>query len=105
MAAQEVLILLFVAASIPNEPISCRITDAIAKNSIKTKAGLIDEIVHIALDRTVVIAKEDHPLLVVEKHPAREVNRAYASQAAAPHKMPRAVINSAKNADNREKPY
>ena len=92
-------------ASIPHEPIGSRIADAVAEDGIETEAGLVDEIVHVAFDRAVVIAEEHHPLFAVEKHPAREVNRAYASQAAAPDEMPRRVIDGRENADQRQEPH
>ena len=48
------------------------------KTSIQSKARLVDEIVHVALDAAVIVAEKHHPLFAVEKHPAREMNRANA---------------------------
>ena len=99
VAAEKVLVFLFVLASIQHEPIGSRITDAVAEDGIETEAGLVDEIVHVAFDRAVVVAEEDHSLLAIEKDPAREMDRANAPEAAAPNEMPRRVIDGAKNAD------
>ena len=80
---RKFFVFLFVAAAIQHEPVGLRIADAVAEDGVQTKARLVDEIVHVALDRAVVVAEEDHPLPVIEKDPAGEMNRANAGQAAA----------------------
>ena len=74
------------------------------KTALRPKPGLVDEIVHVALDRAVVVAEEHHPFLAVEKDPAREVDRADASQMSAPGNMPRGPIHSDQNANDSQEP-
>src|SRR4029077_12180473 len=101
VTAQEFLVFEFVSASIENEKIGSGVADAVAENDIETKAHLVDEIVHVALEASVIVAEKHHPLLVVEKHPTREMDGAYPSQSTAIEDMPRKVVHESKNEDRR----
>jgi hypothetical protein len=105
VTAKEFLVFSFVGTSIQDEPIGSWIADAVAESGIETEAGFVDKVIHVALDAAVVVAEKNHPLSPGHKYPAREVNRAYPTQAAAPDDMPRTIIHGRKDPDGRQKPY
>jgi hypothetical protein len=74
MTPEVFLIISLVYATIAHEPIRSWITDPIAKGSIQPKACFVNEVIHVALDAAVVVAKKDHSLPASHKHPPREVN-------------------------------
>ena len=69
-----------------------RIADAVAEDEVEPEAGLVDEVVHVALEASVVVAHEGEPLFLVDPDPAREVNRSYARQPPARVDVLRGVV-------------
>ena len=86
------------------EPARPRIADAVAEHDVEPEADLVDEVVHVALEAAVVVAQEHHALATVEKHPAREMDRAHAGQTAARVQMSRRVVDREEDHDRRPEP-
>src|SRR6478672_6785990 len=97
MPPLKVLEAMFAARAAQQQPVSVRPANATAEGHIQAPGGLIDEIVHVGLMPTVVIAREQHPALVVNKHPAREMNRLHAGQIAARKYVAGRELNDSKN--------
>src|SRR5205085_7377832 len=93
VAAQKIFIFLFILAAVEDEPVRARITDSVAEDGVQTEARLVNEIVHVTFDSAIVVAEKNHPLFAIEIDPAREMNRANASEPAGPGNMPRGPIH------------
>ena len=78
--AQRVLELLLVPRPAPEHPAGRRIGGGVAERSVQAPPDLVDEIVVVGLDRTVVVAGEGHPPPAVQGNPAGEVDGLDASQ-------------------------
>src|SRR6266404_6000178 len=83
MPPLKVLEVMLAARSAQQQPVGVWPSDSAAEGHIQPPRGLVDEIVHVGLVPTVVIAREQHPALVVNKHPPRKMNRLHAGQIAA----------------------
>ena len=81
-----------------------RIAVAVAEDDVQPPGDLVDEVVHVALEAAVVVAGEDHPALVVEEDPAREVDRLHAGQVAVVEDVPRHVVDREEHAGQRQAP-
>ena len=75
----------------------------LTERGIQAKAGLVDEVIHVAFDAAVVVAEKDHPPLAGDKHPTREVDRANAPQMAGSCNMARCEIHGAEHSDDGER--
>src|SRR5215472_9067647 len=102
MTAVEVLELSLVRTAIEKEPPRPGITYRASEGGIKTKARLVNEVIHVRFHAAVVVAEKDHPLFAVEEDPTSKVDGANAPEMARPCDMPRRVINKAKCADHRQ---
>src|SRR6185503_19240103 len=80
VATQVLLEFALVTASVQKEPVRPGVSDAVAEDDVEPEADFVDEVVHVALETAVIVAEKYDPLAVVEKHPAREMNRAHAGQ-------------------------
>src|SRR6266481_6228039 len=102
MTAVEVLELSLVRTAIEEEPPRPGVTYRASERGIKTKARLVNEVIHVRFHAAVVVAEKDHPLFAIEKHPTSKVNSANAPQMARSCNVPRRVINNAECADHRQ---
>src|SRR5664279_1369184 len=96
MATDIVLELLLVFGTVENQPISRWISNAVAEDEVKTKCHLVDEIVHIAVKTSVVVAGKEEPLLVIQKYPPGKVNCTDPCETASVEDMPGGVIDRPK---------
>src|SRR5437879_6559689 len=85
--------LLFVRRATFDEPICPGIAHAIAEQQVQAPADFVDEVVHVAFQRAVVIAGEKHLLSRIDEDPAGEMNRLYPGEVAAVVEVPPAVID------------
>src|SRR6267142_1966780 len=83
MPPLKVLEVMLTTRSAQQQPVGVRPANPAAEGHIQAPRGLVDEIVHVGLVPTVVIAREQHPALVVNKHPPRKMNRLHAGKIAA----------------------
>src|SRR6187401_3536700 len=93
MTTEVLLIISFIDATIAHEPIRSWITDPIAKGSVQPKTCFVNKVIHVALDAAVVVTAKDHSLPAGNKHPSREVNRAYSTESAGAGDVARAVAH------------
>src|SRR5262245_34306650 len=99
VSAQEVLELLLVFCPAAQQPVGPRITHAIAEDEVQAPANLVDKVIHVAFQATVVVACEEDALLVVEEYPAREVDRAHAREISPLVNMPAGVVQHPQEED------
>src|SRR4249920_880636 len=93
MTAQILLEFAFVVAAVENQPASPRVADAVAEDDVESEANPVDEVVHVALETAVVVAREQNSLRAVEKRPSREVDGTHARKPAARVNVPGGVID------------
>src|SRR5215467_3243516 len=105
MTPEVFLVVSFIDAPVPHEPIRSWITNAIAKGRVQPKTCFVNKVVHITLDAAVVVAAKDHSLPASYKDPSREVNRAYATEPAGARDMPRAVVDGFEHTYGCQKSY
>ena len=77
-AAQEGLELLLALGAVQEQEPGGRVADAIGEHEVQAERGLVDEVVHIAVEGAVVVAAEQHPPAMVDHHPSGEVDGAHA---------------------------
>src|SRR6185312_13977832 len=65
MATQDVLEDALVAGPSEEQPARLRIPDAVRERRVQAPGDLVDEVIHVALDAAVVVARKHHPLPVV----------------------------------------
>src|ERR1700758_73151 len=102
MTAVEVLELLLIRAAIEEEPPRPGVTYCASECGIKTKARLVNEVIHVRFHAAVVVAEKDHPLFAIKEDPTSKVDGANAAEMARPCNVPRRVINKAECADHRQ---
>src|SRR5829696_10152642 len=95
MAPEEGLELLLALGTVEQQEARLGVTDAVAEGGIEAEGDLVDEIVHVALEAAVVVAREDHPPVIVENDPMREVTRLDAGEARAREDVTRAEVDQA----------
>src|SRR5580765_8915194 len=83
MAPLRVFELLLAHGATAEQVCRSRITKTVAEREIEPIRNLVHEVVHVAFRAAIVVAGEVDAALVIEKHPAREVNGLYPSQVAA----------------------
>src|SRR5712671_6267130 len=88
---------LFAARAPQQQPVCVWPADAAAESHIQAPRRLVDEIVHVGLMPAVVVAREQHAALVVNKHPARKVNRLNAGKIATHEYVAGCELNDSKN--------
>src|SRR5919201_6756143 len=74
MLAQIVLKGLLVLRPTDHQPVGAREANPVAEHCVETPCNLIDEVVHVAFQATVVAAGKDNAPLVGEIDPASTVN-------------------------------
>ena len=104
MPEQVIFELLLVRRAAGQQPVGAGVTDAVAEQQVQSPSHLVDEIVHIAVERAVVIAREEHLPAIVQKHPSCEVDRMYPTEMAAVVNMARAVIDDPQQEDHGREP-
>src|SRR5436190_11387689 len=97
MAAEVFLELALVLASIEHQPVGARIADAVAENDIEPEPHLVDEIIHVAFEAAIVVAKKEDALVRVDPYPARELDRAHAGKASPRVEVPCGPIDDDEN--------
>src|ERR1700737_2760666 len=83
MPPLKVLEVVFAAGAAEQQPVSVRPANTTAEGDIQAPRNLVDEIIHVSLMPAVVVAREQHPALVVNEHPAGKMNRLHAGKVAA----------------------
>src|SRR3954468_21515236 len=78
MPPDEIFEFLLVFRPAQNEPIAPGISDSVTEDDIQSERHFIDKIVHITVETSVIVTCEKEPAFLIEKDPAREMNRAYA---------------------------
>ena len=78
VSPNEILELLLVLCSLEEEPVRRRITNSVAENYVESEGDFVDEVVHVTFQTAVVVAAKHQPSLVVDKDPARKMNRRHA---------------------------
>ena len=104
MPVKVVFEFLFARRAADQQPIRVGIADAVAEQQVQAPGNLVDEVVHVAVERAVVIAREEHLLAVVQKDPAGEVNRVYPPEIAPFVDVAGAVIDDPQQEDDGRKP-
>src|SRR5580765_7176604 len=89
--AQEVLELLLVLRPMKQQPVGPRVANAIAEHEVQAPTDLVDKVVHVAFQAAVIVACEENPSLVVQKYPAREMDRTHAREMPAVVNVPAGV--------------
>ena len=92
MAPQGIFELLFPLRALFDQPAGSRIADPVAEDQIQPPGHLVDEVIHVALQAAVVVAGKEEPAVVVQQHPACEMDGPDARQKTAPVDMPRRVV-------------
>src|ERR1700730_4430735 len=77
-----VLEVMFAARAAQQQPVSVWPANTAAESHTQAPRRLVDEVVHVRLMPAVVVAREQHAALVVNKHPARKMNRLHTGKIA-----------------------
>src|SRR4051794_37582101 len=91
--AQEALERLLVAGPAEQQPAGGRVALAVAEHRVEAPGHLVDELVHVALEAAVVAGGEDQPAVVVDRHPAGEVDGANPGEHPAVEDVAGAVVH------------
>src|SRR6516225_2394977 len=102
--AQRVLELLLVLGPTPEHPASWRVAGGVAESGVQAPPDLVDEVVVVGLDRTVVTAGERHPPPAVKRNPAGEVNGLDPRQVVVVVHVPDRVVDGEHHRAQRDKP-
>src|SRR5262249_23490177 len=97
VAALEVLEVVLTARAPEQQPVGPWPADTTAESHIQSPRNLVDEVIHVGLMTPVIIAREQHAALVIDEHPAGEVNRADTGKVAACEEMPCGELNHGKD--------
>src|SRR5580693_6045282 len=97
MPPLEVLEVVLAACAACNKVVGVGPADATAESDIQSPGGLVDEIVHVGLMAAVVIAREQHAALVINKDPPREMNGLHTRQIAASEYVTRGELDDRKD--------
>src|SRR5437588_6814498 len=93
MPPQHILVRLFILGAIQHQPIRPGITYSVAEHQIESPSYLVDEIVHVAIQAAVIVAGENHALLVVHEHPASRMDGGNPRQMATNENVARGVLH------------
>src|ERR1700676_3631325 len=88
MSPLEVFEVVLASRASRKQVIGVRPADSTAESHVQSPGRLVDEIVHVSLVTAIVITREQHPALVIDKHPSCEVNGLHARQVAACEYVP-----------------
>src|SRR5437868_7015982 len=76
----KLLELLLEPGSLRDQPVGGRIGYRAGERQVQSKAGLVDEVVHIGFMPAVIVAAEKAAAALLDEHPVREMNGADASE-------------------------
>lgn len=91
-AAYVILEFLLVLRAVQQKPSCTRIADAVAEHQVQPPCHLVDEVVGVAFEATVIVAGEQKPLAVIDEYPAGEMDGADAGDPAAIEDVARGVV-------------
>src|SRR5690242_10966666 len=83
VTANEILKLLLVLRALEKQPVRRRITNPVTENHVQSKRDFVDEVVHVTFQAAIIITAKHEALLVIDKYPAREMNRRHAREMSA----------------------
>src|SRR5216683_7764873 len=97
--SNEALELLLVLGATPDEPVGPRVAHPVTEHEVQPPRDLVDEVVHVALQASIVVAREEKTALAVEEGPAREVDGAHAGEVTAVVDVSGAVVEQPQGED------
>src|SRR5215471_4677653 len=77
MYANIVLECLLIFRTIENQPIGPRVVNSIAERGIQSPGKLVDEIIHVAFQATIIVAGEDCASIPIDHDPTGKVHSLY----------------------------
>src|SRR5580658_7723682 len=80
MPPQKVLEELLILRAFRYQPVGPWVADPVAEHGIQSKAGFVDEIVHVAFEAAIVVTCEQKPGTAVKVDPAGKMDRVYARE-------------------------